>query len=59
VRPGHLHVEEGDIGRVTGDFVERFNAVGRLADDLDAIELARAESTTRPAPAARRRRRPP
>ena len=43
-QPGHLHVEEGDIRRVPGDFVERLDAVGRLADDLDAIELAQQEA---------------
>ena len=40
----HLHVEEGDVRDVARDFVECFDAVGRLADHFHAVDLPEQEA---------------
>ena len=44
MRPGICTSRNATSGVVARDFVERLDAVGRLADDLDAVELAEQEA---------------
>ena len=47
VHARHLHVEEDEVGLPLLDHLQRLDAVGRLADHLDAAELARGSPSSR------------